>query len=251
MSRLVAGRRSPEVPAAFPVERLPGLLRWLRIVSHWAGFFSGNRAAFRVPVPEYAPVRAPFRRKVSRACFVPHALSHLFPESRGASRARPGVYAPPGCAIGRLGVPFVPRYGAYLPGLIGPGDPGVPGALSRRSDTSDMPGRALVVGRRGSGPGSDSTRAGDGPGWSDMRPGPNRRTRAILSRRPHAGQAAGSRVAAVHRRPHPEHRRRTRGESVSVIGVTPPGPRRSNRILPRCTDRRSTGKTPGASGAGH
>ena len=189
MSRLVAGRRSPEVPAAFPVERLPGLLRWLRIVSHWAGFFSGNRAAFRVPVPEYAPVRAPFRRKVSRACFVPHALSHLFPESRGASRARPGVYAPPGCAIGRLGVPFVPRYGAYLPGLIGPGDPGVPGALSRRSDTSDMPGRALVVGRRGSGPGSDSTRAGDGPGWSDMRPGPNRRTRAILSRRPHAGQA--------------------------------------------------------------
>jgi len=52
--------------AASPVERLPGLLRWLRIVSHWAGFFSGNRAAFRVPVPEYAPVRAPLGLQMSR-----------------------------------------------------------------------------------------------------------------------------------------------------------------------------------------
>jgi hypothetical protein len=43
-----------------------------------------------------------------------------------------------------------------------------------------------VTGRTGA-----ITRAGEGPGWSDMRPGPNRRTRAILSRRPHAGQAAG------------------------------------------------------------
>ena len=59
-------QRSPEVPAASPVERLPGLLRWLRIVSHWAGFFSGNRAAFRVPVPEYAPVRAPLGLQMSR-----------------------------------------------------------------------------------------------------------------------------------------------------------------------------------------
>jgi len=42
MSRLVAGRRSPEVPAASPVERLPGLLRCLRIVSHRAGFFQGT-----------------------------------------------------------------------------------------------------------------------------------------------------------------------------------------------------------------
>jgi len=163
MWRYVAPCRGPEISGG------PGRLSSgtaagsAALASHCfalGGIFSGNRAAFRVPVPEYAPVRAPFRRKVSRACFVPHALSHLFPESRGASRARPGVYTPPGCAIGRLGVPFVPRYGAYLPGLIGPGDPGVPGALSRRSDTSDMPGRPLVVGRRGSGPGSDSTRGG-------------------------------------------------------------------------------------------
>lgn len=33
---------------------------------HQAGFFSGNRAAFRVPVPEYAPVRAPLGLQVSR-----------------------------------------------------------------------------------------------------------------------------------------------------------------------------------------
>ena len=37
--------------------------------------------------------------------------------------------------------------------------------------------------------GSDSTRAGVGPAWSDIVPAPNRRTRAIPSRRPHAGQA--------------------------------------------------------------
>ena len=163
---------------------------------------------------------------------VPGALSHIFSESRGVLRVLRESCAPPGSAFGRLCVPLIPRYGAYLPGLIGPGDPGVPGALSRRSDTSDMPGRALVVGRRGSGPGSDSTRAGDGPGWSDMRPGPNRRTRAILSRRPHAGQATGSRVAAVHRRPHPEHRRRARGESVPVssgtVIPTAPGSTRSS-----------------------
>ena len=80
--------------------------------------------------------------------------------------------------------------------------------------------------------GSDSTRAGDGPAWSDIVPAPNHRTRAIPSRRPHAGQATGSRVAAVHRRPHPEHRRRARGESVPVssgtVIPTAPGSTRSS-----------------------
>jgi hypothetical protein len=66
---------------------------------------------------------------------------------------------------------------------------------------------------------------GRGAAWGDIRPASNRRTRAIPSRRPHAGQVAGSRVAAVHRRPHPEHRRRTRGESVPASSGTVAGVR--------------------------
>jgi len=82
------------------------------------GIFSGNRAAFRVPVPEYAPVRAPFRRKVSRACFVPHALSHLFPESRGASRATSGGKVSKNCceAAEVMGAPL---HGLRCPGWSG------------------------------------------------------------------------------------------------------------------------------------
>ena len=151
----------------------------------------------------------------------------------------PGAGARIRAGKGSVRAPGVPLTAAYCPGrgTGGRGQKNIPaklpgGADPRRGDIGDMPGRALVVGRRGSGPGSDSTRAGDGPGWSDMRPGPNRRTRAIPSRRPHAGQAAGSRVAAVHRRPHPEHRRRTRGESVPVssgtVIPTAPGSTRSS-----------------------
>ena len=93
---------------------------------------------------------------------VPGALSHIFSESRGVLRVLRESCAPPGSAFGRLCVPFMPRYGAYLSGSIGSWW-GVPVALSRRDprrgrvtrrgDIGDMPGRALVVGRRGSGPG--------------------------------------------------------------------------------------------------
>ena len=110
---------------------------------------------------------------------VPGALSHIFSESRGVLLALLRYYAPPGSAIGRCGVPFMPRYGAYLPGSIGPGDPGGPGALSRRDprrgrvtrrgDIGDMPGRALVVGRRGSGPGERFDEGGRRAGsWSRL-----------------------------------------------------------------------------------
>ncbi len=106
-------------------------------------------------------VRAP-GVPVRVAVGVPGALSHIFSESRGVLRACLRYYGPPGSAFGRLCVPLMPRYGAYLPGSIGSWW-GVPVALSRRDprrgrvtrrgDIGDMPGRALVVGRRGSGPG--------------------------------------------------------------------------------------------------
>ena len=217
--------------------------------------------------------RGPGRLSSGTAAGSAALASHCF-ASGGIFFREPGRLPGAGARIragkGSVRAPGVPLTAAYCPGASGALWRGccpsciVP--LSHRKVWGlpiALPGGAAVVtsrtsGIRRSGAGCQVTgrtgaitRAGDRPAWSDMRPGPNRRTRAILSRRPHAGQAAGSRVAAVHRRPHPEHRRRTRGESVSVIGVTPPGPRRSNRILPRCTDRRSTGKTPGASGAGH
>jgi len=86
---------------------------------------------------------------------VPGALSHIFSESRGVLRACLRYYGPPGSAFGRLCVPLMPRYGAYLPGSIGSWW-GVPVALSRRDprrgrvtrrgDVGDMRDRPLGSG---------------------------------------------------------------------------------------------------------
>ena len=167
MSRYVAppARVIPGVRVIF--SRVSGCIR---AVWGLIGAGSGSVRAPGVPVP--VTVCVPVRVMVG----VPRALSHIFSESRGVLLALLRYYAPPGSAIGRCGVPFMPRYGAYLPGSIGPGDPGGPGALSRRDPRrgrvtrrGDMPGRALVVGRRGSGPGDRFDEGGRRAGsWSRL-----------------------------------------------------------------------------------
>ena len=99
-------------------------------------------------------VRAP-GVPVRVAVGVPGALSHIFSESRGVLRVLRESCAPPGSAFGRLCVPLMPRYGAYLPGSIGSWW-GVPVALSRRDprrgrvtrrgDVGDMRDRPLGSG---------------------------------------------------------------------------------------------------------
>ena len=176
MSRYVAppARAIPGVRVIFPEYRAaPGPCGGL------IGAGSGSVRAPGVPVPVTVCVLVQVARHGAVA--VPHALSHIFSESRGVLRVLRESCAPPGSAFGRLCVPFMPRYGAYLPGSIGPGDPGGPGALSRRDPRRGRVTRRGVTsvtcqgGRSWSGVGvpggeEDSTRAGDGPAWSDIVP---------------------------------------------------------------------------------
>ena len=112
MWRYVAPCRGPEISggprAAFPVERLPGLLRCLRIVSHWAGFFfrepgrlpgagariragKGSVRAPGVPVPVTVYVLVQVARYGAVA--VPHALSHRDTPAILATSARVSIGA--------------------------------------------------------------------------------------------------------------------------------------------------------------
>ena len=168
MWRYVAPCRGPEISggpgrlssgtAAGSAASSSHCLRSEGIFSREPGRVPGAGAGIRAGKGSVRAPGVPVRVAVG----VPGALSHIFSESRGVLRVLRESCAPPGSAFGRLCVPFMPRYGAYLSGSIGSWW-GVPVALSRRDprrgrvarrgDIGDMPGRAIVVGRRGSGPG--------------------------------------------------------------------------------------------------
>jgi hypothetical protein len=159
MSRLVAGRRSPEVPAASPVERLPGLLRCLRIVSHWAGFFQGTGPP--------SGCRCPNTRRLGlrSGAKCPGACHGIRPGASGALWR--------GCCPSCI-VPLSHRKVWGLP-IVLPG--GAAGVTSRTSGIRRSGAGCQVTGRTRA-----ITRAGEGPSRGDIVPAVGSCHRIHLSR---------------------------------------------------------------------
>ena len=119
--------RDSEVPAASPVERCRVCVAFAFFAL--GGFFQGRAASCLARIPGKGSVQVQSAR-----AFAMHS------PSPSRARARLGVYAPPGCAIGRLGVPSVPRLGFCRL------DQSAPGCNCPAGGTSDS--RAAARGRQ-------------------------------------------------------------------------------------------------------